>query len=583
MQTKLAAADLLSGRWRLDRRLGAGADATLFAATDLRDDRVVALKILHSTLGDGARQRLRWEFAVLAAIEHPHLVRVFDLDSADGRPFFTCELCDGDAPTKLTRLSPAERARSLCQLLAEVASALEALHRRGLVHRDVKPSNLLADASGRTRLGDLGFSSLRGAAGSARGTPGFVAPEALFGEADSRGDLWSLGATAYALWSGAPPFAAGRLDELVRALRTRRAAPLADIPVGLQQLIDRLLAIDPSDRPSSARAVLDEARRLGARLDGSIDSVRAPAPLGNPALVGREGELSTLLAALGTARVVLLEGAPGAGRSRLIDEARRARQLDDVAAGRPALSWRRFAGEPAAAAVAALADESAVLHVPSVVEPRAEELLTLAAHGAASPSTLVAEVEEGALPGLDGAGVVRVRLSPLDGRATARLCASMLGDVDAAFADAVHRASGGNPRLAVEITRAASARAAGRPSANDVGSLDGHDLAALVASTLRRLTPLARRLADSLAVVGRPASFAELAALLDVTPAASWAAALETRAAGVIAVDEAADSLRFPSPAHADAAYAALASRQLLALHRRAVSLRDVFLPPHAR
>ncbi len=144
---------------------------------------------MHASLDEEARQRLRWEFAVLAAIEHPHLVRVFDLDSADGRPFFTCELCDGPPPTRLTAQPPTERARALCQLLAEVASALEALHRRGLVHRDVKPSNLLTDGAGRTRLGDLGLSSLRGAAGSARGTPGFLAPEALFGSADARADL----------------------------------------------------------------------------------------------------------------------------------------------------------------------------------------------------------------------------------------------------------------------------------------------------------------------------------------------------------------------------------------------------------
>ncbi|MGZ3408611.1 MAG: protein kinase domain-containing protein, partial [Polyangia bacterium] len=524
-----------------------------FAATDLRDGRVVALKILHAAVDDSARQRLRWEFAVLAAIEHPHLVRVFDLDSADGRPFFTCELCDAEPPTKLTALPPAERARALCQLLAEVASALGALHRRGLVHRDVKPSNLLADGAGRTRLGDLGFSSLRGAAGSARGTPGFLAPEALFGEADARGDLWSLGATAYALWCGAPPFAAGRLDELVRALRQQRAAPLADIPVGLQQLLDRLLAIDPSERPSSAHAVVDEARRLGARLDGTLDSARRAAPLCSPALVGRERELGALLAAIGAARVVLLEGAPGAGRTRLVDEARRARQLDDVAAGRGARAWSSFAGGLPAAAIRALAEAPAVLHVPRVIEPRAEELLTLAAHGAAAQSTVIAEVEEGALPALAGDGVVRLRLSPLDGPSIARLCLSMLGEADAPFAEAVQRASGGNPRLAVEIVRAASARAERRPTANDVASLDGHDLTALVAAALTRLSPLARRLADALAVIGRPAAIAELAALLDVDPAPSWAAAIEARAAGVVAVDDLAARLRFPSAAHGEA------------------------------
>ena len=577
MQTKLATAERLSGRWRLERPLGAGADATLFAATDLRDGRAVALKVLHAALADGdgagadAQKRLRWEFAVLTAIEHPHLVRVFDLDSVDGRPFFTCELCDGPPPTRLTTLPPPARARALCQLLAEVASALEALHRRGLVHHDVKPSNLLADAAGKTRLGDLGLSSLRGAVGGARGTPGFLAPEALFGHADARSDLWSLGATAWALWSGAPPFSAA---ELLRG--PSRPAPLAELPPGLQQLLDRLLAFDPAARPSSARAVVDEAQRLGARLDGALVDDRASPPLCNPGFVGRERELAALLAELGRARVLLVEGTPGAGKSRLVDEARRARQLADAAAGRPALRWHAFADEAPHLALAALADAAAVLHVARVAEPRAEELLTLAAHGAAAPSTVVAEVEEGALPALAGDGVVRLRLPPLDGPAVARLAASMLGDLEATFAAAVQRASGGNPRLAVEIVRAASARAAqagaARPSANDVGSLDGQDLAALVADALARLPPPARRLADALAVVGRAATVAELAALLDDDAAASWAAALAARAAGVVDLDERTGRLRFPSPAHADAAYAALPPRRRLGLHRRALA-----------
>ncbi|MCA1664175.1 MAG: hypothetical protein LC659_07895, partial [Myxococcales bacterium] len=198
-------------------------------------------------------------------------------------------------------------------------------------------------------------------------------------------------------------------------------------------------------------------------------------------------------------------------------------------------------------------------------------LLTLAADGAGAPSTVVAEVEQGALPSLTSDGVTRIRLSPLDERAIARLCASMLGDADAGFARAVQRASGGNPRLAVEIVRAASAGGAA-PTANDVGSLDGHDLTALVAAALARLPAPARRLAHALAVSGRAATVVELGALFDDDAAIGWAAALDARAAGVVDFDERSGRLRFFSTAHAEAAYAALSPRRRLALHRRALA-----------
>src|SRR5262249_5064598 len=164
-----------------------------------------------------------------------------------------------------------------------------------------------------------------------------------------------------------------------------------------------------------------------------------------------------------------------------------------------------------------------VLTVARVSDTAAEELVTLAANGAAAPSTVVAEVEEGALPALapDGqdAGVVRIRLGALDPAAVARLCASMLGDPIGASADAPAagraaagaRASGGWPRLAVEIVRAAVARAGTRrPTADDVARLDGRDLATLLCASLERLPAPARQLVDALAVLGRSAAATEL-------------------------------------------------------------------------
>jgi hypothetical protein len=578
-----AGAGVVNGRWRLERRVGAGADATLWAATDLRDGSSVALKALHATLGDEARQRLRWEFAALAAVAHPHLVRVFDLDAAAGegplaagQPFFTSELCLGQPPpTRLAGLEAPARARALAQLLAEVASALEALHRRGLVHHDVKPSNLLADERGRTRLGDLGLAALRGASGGARGTPAYLAPEAALGVSDPRVDLYALGATAYELWSGEPPFRAASLGELLR--HSGPPPSLRAIPDELGALIMRLVARDPALRPSSARAVLDEARRLGARLEGALDGGRqARAPvLCPPALVGRAEQLTTLLAALDSARLILVEGAAGSGRTRLVEEARRAQQLEDARHGRSARLWRRLGNEAALAMVQTLAQMPSLLHVESIAEPRVEELLALAANGACAPSLVIAEIAPAALPRLTGDGVVRIALPPLDEPTTARLVHSMLGECTPRLAHAVHRASGGQPRLAAEIVRAAVARAGAQPTANDVGSLDAGDLGGLVAVGIAALDPLARRLVEALAVIGRPASLAELAAVggdaaAAIDGAEAFAAARRARAAGLVDGDE--TSLRFPSPAHAHAGYAALAPRRRQALHRRALA-----------
>jgi len=599
----------VNGRWRLSRLLGEGADATAWAAIDERDGAQVALKALKgpaSAETREARERLRWEFAALAAIDHPNLVRVFDLDqAAEGGPlvagqlFFTGELLDGRAPSEtLPRLEARERARALCQLIAEVASALDALHRRGLVHHDVKPANLLVDGEGRARLGDLGLSQARGLEGGARGTPAYLAPEAFHGAGDARGDLYALGATAFELWTGRPLRSGSTVAELVR--EAARAAPRIDqgadpAPTGLADLVARLLAVDARARPSSARRVVDEAVRLGARLDGALLEP-PPRPLvSRPSHVGRDAELERALAALGrpdATRVILVEGAAGSGRSRFVEELRRAAQLAAAAAGRPALPWhgptlptalRTLAPQGALAPAAdprtrlgvicgLLARAPSVLHLDlgEGLDPIDRQLVALAAHGAAAPSLLV--IEAPADSGLEARErVERIALRPLDEAAVGALCASMLGQGDARFARAVHRASGGEPRRAVEIVRSAAARArpGALPGPTDVAGLDGADVGALVARALAALEPGARAAAEALAVIGRPASVAEIAALLDGAAPPAFSALRAAAAAGVVEWGE--REVHFPSRAHASAAYRACAPRRRRELHQRAL------------
>ncbi|HEY7954733.1 MAG TPA: sigma 54-interacting transcriptional regulator [Polyangia bacterium] len=626
MQTKLAGAfsplgspgaapPLQNGRFRLEARLGEGADASVWAAVDARDGARVALKVLRRSGEPSARERLRWEFAALAALDHPNLVRVFDLEIAQpggpleaGQLFFTTELLDGTPPREhLSRLAPPARARALCQLLAEVASALEALHRRGLIHHDVKPDNLLVDGAGRVRLTDLGLGAARGLQGGLRGTPRYLAPEAFAGAvADPRGDLFALGATAVELWTGRPPRAGATLGEIAKEAVTRPlerldgGAPSA--PRELARLVAKLAAPDPADRPSSARAVVEAALALGARLDGALLATPEPPPLGRPRLSGRAQELETALGALGTARILLIEGAPGSGRSRLVEELRRAAQLAATAAGGRSRSWHGpsvelalrtldpdrpeapLLGEHAGRArlgrlCALLAETPSVLHLDlgERVDPFERELLALAANGAAQPSVVVAEVPTGLA--LAGEGVARLPLGPLDRGAIVALAASMLGSADDALGQAIHRASGGEPRRAVALLRAARAHAppTRRVTAADVAAVGeeaGAEIGALVLAALIRLNVPARRLVESLAVLDRAASLTELGALADLDAAGSFGALAEAALAGVIEA-EPAGYARFPSRAHAAAAYAAASPSRRRALHQRALAAAD--------
>jgi transcriptional regulator with GAF, ATPase, and Fis domain len=607
----LAAEARVNGRWRLERLLGEGADATAWAAVDERDGRRVALKALKRLAGADARERLRWEFAALAALDHPNLLRVFDLEQAQaggplvaGQLFFTCERLDGRAPSEsLARLPPKERARALCQLLAEVSSALDAIHRRGLLHHDVKPANLLVDGDGRARLADLGLAQARELGGGLRGTPAYLAPEAFEGAGDARVDLYALGATAFELWSGRPLRSGASVLELLREAG-RPMPPLADLPTELAALIARLLEPDPRARPSSARRVLDEAVRLGARLDGAL--LRPPPrPLvSRPLHVGRDAELARALAALARpaeTHVLVVEGAPGSGRSRFVEELRRAAQLAAAADDRAALAWH---GPTIAAALRTLAADDALerggdartrlgvlcgrlARAPSVlhldlgagVGALERQLLALAASGAAAPSVVVVEAPlDEALPAGE-----RVTLAPLDEAATVALCASMLGHAEPKLARAVHRASGGEPRRAVEIVRAAAARArdGAPPTAADVAALDTSDVGALVGRAIAALDEQARAAAEALAVIGRPATVDEVAAVVDgghdandrsarADAAATFLALRAAATAGV--VEQGAREVRFPSRAHADAAYRAAPVRRRRALHERALA-----------
>jgi predicted Ser/Thr protein kinase len=210
---------VLADRYQIIGPVGTGGFGTVFSAKDLRLDRPVAIKCLLRDSSAG-REDLRHEASVVARLRHQNLPLVFDVQTAQGVTFLVMEWIDG-LPLD-GAWNDSLKHRIAC--LAEVASGLAELHRAGLIHGDLKPSNILVDRDGRIRIVDFGLARASGPRADGRfcgGTPGFSAPE-LFDQATSPGpeaDVWSLGALLYLAMTGRPPFRGNASDEILEASR----------------------------------------------------------------------------------------------------------------------------------------------------------------------------------------------------------------------------------------------------------------------------------------------------------------------------------------------------------------------------
>ena len=257
------------GRYRLEERLGLGGSAEVWRGVDERLGRPVAIKLLHPHLlpDDAARARFEREARAAAALAHPGIVAVFDVEASATRAAIIFELVDGETlADRLARdgaLPPAEAAR----IGAELAEALAHAHERGIVHRDVKPGNVLLDRDGRARLVDFGIARLLElesahltTAGTITGTLRYLAPEQLAGdEATPATDLYALGAVMFEMLAGRPAFEASTPLALVEAQRhPPRAIP--GVPAGLAAVSLEALDPDPIRRPASAAAMAADLR-----------------------------------------------------------------------------------------------------------------------------------------------------------------------------------------------------------------------------------------------------------------------------------------------------------------------------------
>jgi serine/threonine-protein kinase len=264
------------GPYTLLREIGRGAGGIVFEALHRRLERRVALKVLRGTLDtdDKARERFRREARALAQVHHEHVVEIYDSDTWDGQPYYAMRLVEGPTLADLVKEDRRPDPRTLCEGLAGVADALDALHAAGIVHRDVKPSNVMVDQDGRMVLADFGLARSAQAdtitaTGDALGTPLYMSPEQVLGqreEVDARSDVYGLGATLYELLCGRPPFRTDDRADLWRmVIRERPEDPRRwdpSLPEGPCRIAMQCLEKERRDRYASAAELAGDLRRF---------------------------------------------------------------------------------------------------------------------------------------------------------------------------------------------------------------------------------------------------------------------------------------------------------------------------------
>ena len=288
----LASRLVLGGRYELAERVGAGGFSEVWRAADLVLARPVAVKLPYPgfTQDEEALARFRAEARNAGRLSHENVARVYDYGepSPPDPPFLVLELIDGPPLSVLLREGPLAPDRT-ARLLAQAAAGLSAAHQAGLIHRDIKPGNLLIAPGGTVKVTDFGISYAAGSApltatGLVYGTPAYLAPERAAGaSATAASDLYSLGIVGYQCLTGELPFTGDPL-QLALAHQERPLPPLpVSVPAGLAALILALTAKDPAVRPGSAAEVARRAAALAgqrgdSRLPARLPAVPAPAP-----------------------------------------------------------------------------------------------------------------------------------------------------------------------------------------------------------------------------------------------------------------------------------------------------------------
>src|SRR5512140_36901 len=279
----------LADRYTIERELGAGGMATVYLAQDLKHDRQVAIKVLKPELAAvlGA-ERFVVEIKTTAALQHPHILPLFDSGSADGFLFYVMPYVQGETlRTKLDRETQFGIDEAV-RITRDVADALDYAHRHGVIHRDIKPENILLH-DGRPMVADFGIALALSAAAGGRmtetgmslGTPHYMSPEQATADKEitGRSDIYSLGSVLYEMLAGQPPHVGGSAQQIIMKIIAEEARPVGElrrsVPPNVAAALSRALERLPADRFDSARAFADALQNPGFTTGAATAGVAA--------------------------------------------------------------------------------------------------------------------------------------------------------------------------------------------------------------------------------------------------------------------------------------------------------------------
>jgi eukaryotic-like serine/threonine-protein kinase len=282
------AGDLLAGRYEIIEMLGKGGMGAVLKARDRELDRLVAIKVIRPELAEDAEalQRFKQELILARQITHRNVVRIYDLGQSEGLKFITMEFVEGKDLKQLLAERGKIPADEAATIVAQICRALDAAHKEGVIHRDLKPQNIMLDRQNRVIVMDFGIArSLevpgRTQTGTLIGTPDYMSPEQAKGEkVDTRSDLFSLGIIFYELLTGKSPYQADTaMGTLLRRIQERAIPPSeidAAVPVSLSNIVVKCLAPNREERYQTAREIRKDLE-VG-RDPGSAATAVAPAP-----------------------------------------------------------------------------------------------------------------------------------------------------------------------------------------------------------------------------------------------------------------------------------------------------------------